>query len=159
MKHILLSLLTIGAVAFLAGCPQPVGTTYFLVSRANDIYSDSYVLPLTARADIVHARALATGFTASEPIVVARIAPGQPDRYTNLDVNGTGLPWSWHVAEFIGFADMTIEIYDGNPTFLEENFDWWMQNTGGYIGFWGYTVTRELTPGEVGATAKTGPVS
>jgi hypothetical protein len=151
MKYILLSMLMLCVVALLAGCPQPVDTTYFLVSLADDIYSDSYVLPLDTPADVAHARALANGFTTSEPIVVARIAPGQPDGYTNLDIAGTGLPWSWHVNEFVGFTDATIEIYDGSPTFVEDNFDWWMQNTDGYIGFWNYTVTRELSPEEVGA--------
>jgi hypothetical protein len=52
--------------------------------------------------------------------------------------------WSWHVVEFLEFADATIEILDGWPTLVEQDVRGWIDNTGGIIGFWEYTVTAEL---------------
>jgi len=52
--------------------------------------------------------------------------------------------WSWQVSQFLGFGDYTIEVLDGSPTQLEW-FDW---SHGGEatIGFWDYSVMRELGP-------------
>src|SRR6185369_6685551 len=45
------------------------------------------------------------------------------------------------------FGDRTIEILDGNPTQLENLFDWSSPSAGEYrIGFWNYTIVRELGP-------------
>lgn len=129
----------------LVGCPiAPPETAYFLVSDPGGPHGDSYVLPLSAPTDIAHARALiADPENTDAHIVVARIAagPGDPE---NRNITGDGKAWSWHVTEFVNFTDFTIEIYDGWPTYVEENFDAWMEITGGYIGFWDYTVTEEL---------------
>jgi hypothetical protein len=107
-------------------------------------HGDSYVLPLEDPADIEHARALiALGPAAGAPIAVAAIAAGADG--VNRDLRAAGAPpWSWHVTGFDGFTDFTIEILDGWPSFVEQDVEGWIANTGGYVGFWSYTVVEEL---------------
>ncbi len=123
------------------------GTTYFLVTEypGQETHNDSFVLPLSNPTDIAHARDLiARGpDTAGAPIVSAKIAKGSDG--INRNVLAEDAPeWNWHITEFGGFVDSSIEINDGWPTFVEQDVDAWIQNTQGYIGFWSYTVTREI---------------
>jgi hypothetical protein len=125
----------------------PVGYTYFVVSDMHPPgtgHGDSYVLPLKDIYAINHARDLIeNGPSIGGAIVVARIAAGTDG--INRDVLARGQPlWSWHVTEFLGFADCTAEILDGWPGFVEADVEGWIANTGGSIGFWSYTVTQEL---------------
>jgi hypothetical protein len=124
----------------------------FLVGEIGEpIHHDSYVLPLSDPAAIAHARELiSAGPAAGAPIVVAKIAKGANGINRNALAPGSP-PWSWHVTEFEGFADNTIEILDGWPTFIEQDVDGWIQNTNGYVGFWEYTVVAELPPGDYDA--------
>lgn len=119
---------------------------HFVVSEIDPIggHGDSYILPLEAAADIAHARDLiVNGTAAGSSIVVAHIVAGADG--INRDVLAAGEPlWSWHVDRFEGFADMTAEILDGWPGFVEQDVAGWIGNTNGYIGFWNYTVTAEL---------------
>jgi hypothetical protein len=110
------------------------GPIYFLVAEPNRIvHGDSYVLPLTEPNDITHARNLITyGPSAGQPIVVASITCS-PDCIN---------PWSWHVTKFEAFADITAEILDGWPTYVEGHCN----EVPKQIGFWSYTVVRELGP-------------
>ncbi len=130
------------------------GTVYFLVSETGEaVHQDSFVLPLTKPEDIAAARAIvadrAKGLDTSK-IVLASIAKGLGDgTYVNRDFFAGSRTWSWYIAEFLGFPDMTVEIYDGWPGYVEENLDEWIRITEGRIGFWSYTVTRELTAAEV----------
>ncbi|MBI2839291.1 MAG: hypothetical protein HYX75_13325 [Acidobacteria bacterium] len=121
---------------------------YFLVSSPT--HGDSYVLPLTRAEDITMARAIIEDpESVTSRIVVARIAKGGGEgRYHNRDILGKR-EWSWHVTELVQFADATIELLDGTPTYVEEHLDEWISMTGGMIGFWSYTVTRELDPSQV----------
>lgn len=52
------------------------------------------------------------------------------------------------MTQFVAFADFTIEVLDGWPTLVEQDPAWWINNTGGQIGFWSYTVREELLPGD-----------
>lgn len=119
--------------------PSRGDTVYFLVRPI--ICSDSYVLPLHNPDDITHARDLVKHHGVfSQPIVVARIS---------RDVNGINInrnycahpapSWSWYVKEFLGFADVTAEVFDGTPTQVENG-----TFVGDTIGFWTYTVRAEL---------------
>lgn len=124
---------------------QPV---HFLVAERPEFadHGDSYVLPLTDPDAIAHARALITAPPGDlSSIVIAHIAAG-PDGI-NRDLLAPGEPpWSWHVTEFVEFADFAAEILDGWPTFVEEDVAGWIANTNGSIGFWSYTVIAELPP-------------
>jgi len=121
-------------------------TVHFLVAERPEfaVHHDSYVLALSDPADIAHARALISAEPGELPsIAVANIAAGADG--INRDYLAPGAPpWSWHVTEFDGFYDITAEILDGWPTFVESDVSGWIANTGGLIGFWNYTVVAEL---------------
>jgi hypothetical protein len=132
--------------ALLAPAFVHADVVYFLMGEFPQpgFHHDSYVLPLSDPDHIAHARALiAQGPGIGEAIATARIEPGADGINGNF-LAPNGPAWNWHVTEFLGFADFTIEIYDGWPTFVEDDIDGWMQNTGGIIGFWGYTVIGEF---------------
>lgn len=127
------------------------GTVYFIVAEIEPFHNDSYVLPLTEPPDIAHARDLISyGPSAGQPIVVADIGWDVEGININRDFDPTLSPrqrlrtvapsWSWYVTEFIGFADNTMEIYDGTPTGVEDG----TFPGGTRIGFWSYTVVAEL---------------
>ena len=122
-------------------------TNYFLVAErpANIVYDDSYVIVLTNSAHIAHAQDLiARGpDKAHAPLVVADIAAGADGLNRDLG-RADARPWSWHVTSVNGFADATIEILDGSPGYVESDVPGWIQNTGGQIGFWTYTIVAEL---------------
>jgi hypothetical protein len=135
----------IAAIALTCFADQLYGeTTYFLVAERALSHGDSYVLPLTDSNDIAHARDLIKyGPSAGQAIVVARIACNY-DCINRDYLNAAKRAWSWHVAEFVGFEDITAEILDGWPGDVERDCQWWIANTGGNIGFWSYTVVAEL---------------
>lgn len=142
------------ALMFSALLAPPAAAIPFLVAElpGQATHGDSYVLELEDPAAIAHARALiAMGPAAGETIVFARIAPGADG--VNRDWLAPGRPaWSWHVVEFVGFGDLGIEIYDGWPSFVENDVAGWIANTEGVIGFWSYTIVAELPePGASGA--------
>jgi hypothetical protein len=118
----------------------------FLVAEppAQAVHHDSYVLPLSDPRDIAHARDLIQqGPSAGAPIAVAHIA-ARADGINRDYLAPTPREWSWHVTEFLGFADAAIEICDGWPTYVESDVDGWIANTNGTICFWSYTVVQEL---------------
>lgn len=126
-------------------------TIWFLVGEppGRVRLNDSYVLPLSKQEDIDHARYLislgASVFSGTyQALVVANVVAATND--INRNFLDTKFPkWSWQVDEFHSFSDFTAEELDGGPTQLEEDFDW---SRGGEatIGFWAYTVVRELGP-------------
>nr|AUN36955.1 hypothetical protein [uncultured bacterium] len=135
-----------------AGCPpNQSGTRYFLVAEREPAQGDSYILPLTDPAAIAHALALINHPDSTDaPLVVAKISPGGSDgEYVNRDLAGSGEAWSWRVSAFEGFADFTIEVQDGWPGYVEDNYDDYTASSGGYIGFWNYTVVREVQVSEM----------
>ena len=151
-----------GWVAAIAGAlwasPARAGTVYFVVAEREEVaeHNDSFVLPLSAEADIAHARDLiARGpDAAGAPIVFASIVAGADGVNRNVLAEGEPL-WNWHVKDFEGFADMGIELVDGWPTFVESDVQGWINNTKrddpavGHMGFWNYTVVAELPAGPV----------
>ena len=120
-------------------------SVHFLIAErpGEEVHRDSYVLPLTNPDDVSHARRLISeGPGIGGAIAVAQIAAGTDG--VNRDLRAPEAPpWSWHVTEFSGFADFTVEILDGWPGFVEQDVDGWIENTGGAIGFWSYTVVAE----------------
>jgi hypothetical protein len=86
---------------------------------------------------------ISLGPSAGATIAVARIAEGADG--LNRDYRAVREPaWNWHVTEFVGFADNTIEVLDGWPSDVERDVPAWIGNTGGMVGFWSYTVVEEL---------------
>jgi hypothetical protein len=135
--------------------PGPASPVYFLVAElpGEEVHNDSYVLPLTRADQIEHARDLIEHGpeAAGEHIVVASMRAGADGINRNLRAEGAPA-WSWHVTDMITFADTTMEILDGWPSFVEEDVAGWIANTSfddetgteGTLGFWGYTVVEEL---------------
>lgn len=115
------------------------------------VHCDSYVVSLDTPEHILEARdIIERGGTGPGVIVIARIELGADG--VNRDYLAPGAPqWSWHVAEFVDFADGAVEILDGWPSYVEEDPERWMQNTEGYMAFASYTVVQELP--EPGALA------
>ena len=141
----------VSAVAMAIGVSSPVAeeTVYFLVGGFSRIINDSYVLPLSRAEDISHARYLVSRYglgnlDGDRPLVVAKVAAAKDDINRNF-LDPKFPKWSWQVAEFLKFNDYTVEELDGGPKHLEEDFDW-SSGGGMTIGFWHYTVVRELGP-------------
>lgn len=121
--------------------------SYFVVGELPGYQTryDSYILPLEDPDDIAYARGLIQNGPYSAPsIVVASIAAGSDGINRNVFAIGQPL-WSWHVTGFLGFADLTPEIYDGWPGYIESQVQSGELDTG-IIGFWSYTVIAEIVP-------------
>jgi hypothetical protein len=120
----------------------------FIVAElpGHESHLDAFVVTLTDPANIAHARDLITrGPAAGATIVGAEIAAGLDEINRNYRAAGAP-PWSWHVVGEARFADFGIELYDGWPGLVESDVQGWLRNTGGHIGFWGYTVVAEISP-------------
>jgi hypothetical protein len=135
------------AGVFLGAARADASTTYFLVAErpGQEVHGDSFVLPLTESDDVDHARELISlgPDRAGGSIAFAKIAAGSDG--INRDLLAPDQhEWSWHVTEFEGFGDVGIELVDGTPTMVEDDVPGWLQNTNSSIGFWNYTVVREL---------------
>lgn len=53
-------------------------------------------------------------------------------------------PWGWHLdPPSVGFAEMTIELCDGCPSFIEEDPDYWLGTVGRYCP-WSAEVLRRV---------------
>jgi len=140
LMAIVFALLPSGRVA-----AEPV---YFLVAGLPGAGQplDSYVLPLDNPVAIEHARELVNeGPSAGSTIVVAKFAVGGDGINRNY-LSPSLPPWSWHVTEFVEFAEVTIELCDGSPTLVEQDVQTWFDNTNGTLCFWNYTVVAEFTP-------------
>jgi hypothetical protein len=129
-----------------AGSSAQAGTVYFMVAElpGSHFHNNSYVLPLDDPADIAAAREIIKlgPAKAKAHIVFAKIAPGADG--INQNLLSPFETWSWHVTEFLQFAQLGAEIYDGWPGYVESDVDGWIDNTGGVVGFWGYTVVTEV---------------
>ena len=155
MRPLIARLVFIGLVGILfPGCPAtPVATVYYLVADPNHPEAGSYILPLTDSEAIAHADAVIADPEGTDlHLVVATIASGGTSgEYVNRDLMGTGSTWSWHIASFLGFADYTVEILDGNAHYVEDQFSEWCRITGSTIGFWSYRVIRRVDVSEMGS--------
>lgn len=132
--------------------PNP-NFVYFLVEDPNHGNNDSFILALADAEDIATARAMVDDPSLRQ-IVLAKITKNKRvSYYRNRDLINDK-DWSWHISEFLGFVDNTIEIYDGWPQYVEDNYKEWVTNTKGdgtegVIGFWSYVITEEVDPSEL----------
>ena len=64
-------------------------------------------------------------------VILGRVATGN---------GGFNAPWSWHLEPgSIEVPDVTIELCDGLPSYVEENLDDWLDQVGNYCP-WGARV-------------------
>jgi hypothetical protein len=131
--------------------PDP-NTVYFLVGEKVESRGESFIIGLTDPYDITTARAIIE--SGEQKIVFAEISKiTNPVTQGNVDLL-KGRKWSWHVINVMEFVDVTAEIYDGWPSYVEENFDEFVENTKGdnghgRIGFWNYVIKREVSHDEL----------
>lgn len=153
MRHCYLSFL----ITWLSACPAIAGSIEFVVAElpGAKVHNDSYVISIDESdlSRLSHARALvewvASGARPQDSpgatIVLANIKAGTEG--DNRNVLATGTPsWSWQSQQPVDFADFTVEILDGWPTFVEQDVEGWIANTNGAVGFWSYTVVEEVVP-------------
>ena len=153
-------LLIVSFLLVLVSCEEQFEPTpnpnfvYFLVEDPDHANNDSFILALEDADEIELAREMVAD-PAKRQIVLASITRDPHiNYYRNRDLINEK-DWSWHVAEFLGFYDNTIEIYDGWPLYVEDNYNAWVANTKGsgkqgIIGFWSYVITEEVSPSELG---------
>ena len=68
--------------------------------------------------------------TSPQRIVIGDLLTGNGG-YNHDVLNGT--IWSWHLVEdTLGLAEVTIELCDGRPSFVEAELAYWMQTVGSY---------------------------
>jgi hypothetical protein len=159
MSRILLCVLIICAFAGCSDDDEPVtfkpdpATVYFLVAETTPGRGDSFIIGLTDENEIEAARDIIE--TGQSKIVFAEISPiTDRSRQGNFDLQNNKRRWSWYVSKFVEFTDVTAEIYDGYPTYVEEHYDEFVATTKGdngkgRIGFWTYTVSREVSHDEL----------
>lgn len=127
----------------------------FLVAEypGQETHGDSFVISIDALDTdrLQHARLLVDWISSGANldnapdgrIVVSAVVAGADG--VNRNWRAPGRPaWSWHPVGDVSFADSTIELIDGWPTFVEQDVPGWMSNTNGNIGFWSYTIVQEL---------------
>jgi len=125
-------------------------TVYYLVGENVVNHNDSFILPLSNPDDISFADKIIDG-SERPRIIVGVIRPGSGDGiYLNRDIlDPDKRIWSWSIDKFEKFADVTAEIYDGWPGYIEQNLNDWMIQKDGAIGFWNYSVKRRVDLSEL----------
>lgn len=89
----------------LASVPRPVIATFEVAG------SETYKVELATPALIEHAQKLLAGESVSA-IPLGTVVRDDP---------GPNAPWSWHIdPASLEFADMTIEVCDGLPSYVED---------------------------------------
>jgi hypothetical protein len=94
-----------------------------------DVADEQFRLWVTNPSTIQQLLALREGSSqATIPIGPVRLGSG---------VQGHNAPWTWHLdpAE-TSMAEVTIELCDGRPSFVEQNLDEWIETVGVYCP-WG----------------------
>src|SRR5207249_1990005 len=78
-------------------------------------------------------------------LVVAKVGPAKDGINRNY-VDPKFPEWSWHVIEFRGFGDYTVDWLNGSPSEVENDPNWYLglDVRQGLIGFWDYTIVKEL---------------
>jgi len=78
-----------------------------------------------------------------EEVFAVERAESQATIPNGLIVEGTvfyNQPWSWHIdSEDIHMAEMTIELYDGLPSFVESELEYWLETVHRYAP-WSATI-------------------
>ena len=77
----------------------------------------------------------------------ARLASGVQGPVSGTLARGAGgvnQPWSWHLdPETAHVADLTAEVCDGRPSFVEDDLDYWLESVKQYCP-WGAKVVARV---------------
>ena len=115
--------LTLLLLSYLAAsCPSPTDPGLEGgVLATFDVNGERYRIFITNPRTIDQVIALSHGRSAAK-IPSGRVVKGQV---------AYNKPWSWHIdSEDIHMAEMTIELCDGRPSFVESQVDDWIANVG-----------------------------
>ena len=75
--------------------------------------------------------------TGEAGVIMGRVAEGNA---------GFNAPWSWHlVPSTIEVPDVSIEVCDGTPSYVEAHLQEWMADVKNYCP-WGATVVARVSP-------------
>lgn len=134
----------VGKVVHLSEIPK---VHYFLFQSGALPGQDSFVVPIPD-GPLADQSLYQIQHPDERRILIARIAKSVagPNRDWGSTLKN---PWSWQVANVLGYADFAHISCDGTPQIVEERLEDWLASTGGEICFWNYHVTRELTREEV----------
>ena len=118
MRYLLLAILTLSAVS----CATAPPITTFVIRHHNQPDVDGQFVVRTSDPALIAA---------------ARQQLALPVEQRKLHVNGVlaagnggfNQPWSWHVEDGQWqLAEMSMEVCDGWPKFVEQNLDYWLKN-------------------------------
>lgn len=114
-------LLVLFALSLLLGCGGDtviVGDSADFVVKVNN---EQFVARMTDPASITRAREILQG-KAENAILLGDVRRGSGGFN-----RGRSKIWNWHLTpDSVRFADVTIELCDGTPSYLEENLDEWL---------------------------------
>lgn len=122
--------------------PVKIFPRYFIVGIPGVSHPEAFVVSLNECVQIELARSIIEG-SVPQKIVSASVAPWRDNINRNYLLDGAPT-WSWSVTSVLGFFDVSSVILNGSPSFVEEDVDGWMLQSGGQIGFWLYTIIGEL---------------
>lgn len=129
---------------------------WFVFGEIAPTSGDSFIVPMTRATDIAEARRqVAEGRQAGRGAPVVRIAAGSDG--INRDV-ADGQPWSWHVTEFLGYADAFVTTCQATPQGIEWDPATFIANAQGEACFLAYTTIAEL-PGSEHVIGTSDPVA
>ncbi len=119
---ILLLIITCAMLIFPISCGVTEGTQLSGGILATfDVLGESYNIFITSPSAIEQVLALKNG-TSSANIPNGKLVRGQ------VSYNK---PWSWHIdPQDITMVEMTVEIYDGLPSHVEADLDYWTDTVG-----------------------------
>jgi hypothetical protein len=134
-RTVLLALVLTAAVLALPSCDSadddPADTnTVFVIEVAE---AETFRVRLAEPAQIREAERLID--TGQEQVLTGTLRRGD---------GGFNAPYSWHLApETVEFVDVTIEVCDGLPSFVESDLDYWVDTVGTYCPWSSQVVGRE----------------
>lgn len=122
-------------------------------STNNDEDNNAHYYEFTHQSDDINYRIVAK---TSDPDVIAKVEQelSIPFEERNMHINGPiarGNPgynsnWSWHFVESQwSLAEVSTEVCDGRPSFVEENLDYWVDQVGRFCPL-GARVVEEVNP-------------
>lgn len=119
----------------LDGCPDPSGALFTIRACASEENPEGQIFHALIRDPAVIAEAESLIGAGNQKILSGRLLAGD---------GGFNAPWSWHLdPDAIGFAEVTIELCDGCPAFVEEELDYWLNTVGTYCPWTTEVVARE----------------
>ncbi len=60
---------------------------------------------------------------------------------------GFNKPWSWHLKpETVRMVEVSIELCDGTPSFVENELEYWLETVKSYCPWWGRIIAAADDP-------------